>query len=375
MQPLDIHFCLLSEQQVANVIPLLHEPFRPDQVVLLVSQAMRDKEPYARRTMQSLGLKVDAWEIDSYNIHAIREQVLKVLTEYEGYSVGLNVTGGTKIMALGAHEAFSADSSNTIFYLDTGNQRILRLFPDYVEFPLPDLLDVRTALRSYGFSVQKAAGNSSLGDPRLTERLANRASYYGKALSRLNYLADRAEEDLTVRLEPRDWRNKPLMELIGLFREQGLLDHDGRSTLGFPDEASRGYVHGGWLEEHVARIVRNLQEKGLVRDREMNLLVNSPSGAENELDVAFTGRNRLHLIECKTVNYQFQQESARGDQAAYKLHSLRQETAGAFGRAMIVSFRQLRLADRQRCRDLNIDTVEAGELANLHARLQDWISR
>ena len=375
MSSLDVHFCLLSEQQIANVIPLLYEPFRPRQVILLVSQAMRDREPQARWMIQSLGFKVHNREIDSYNIHTIREQVLAALADYEGYSIGLNVTGGTKIMALGAHEAFSADPANTIFYLDTSHQRILTLFPEYSESPLPDLLDVQIALRSYGFSVETSEKQPVSVESRLDEQLANRASYYGRAMSRLNYLADKASADLAVDLEARDWRNKPLMELVELFRDQGLLDHDGRGTLGFPDESSRRYVHGGWLEEHVSRIVHELKGKGFVRDMETNLQVKSPSGAENELDVAFTSRNRLHLIECKTVNYQFQQENARGDQAAYKLHSLRQETAGAFGKAMIVSFRQLRKADRQRCGDLRIDTVEAGDLANLRAKLRDWISR
>jgi hypothetical protein len=128
------------------------------------------------------------------------------------------------------------------------------------------------------------------------------------------------------------------MELVGLFREQGILDHDGRHTLGFPDEASLQYVRGGWLEEHVSRTMGALQDKGLVLDRRMNIALKSPSGADNELDVAFTAKNRLHLIECKTVNYQSPQGYARADQAAYKLHSLRQKTAEAFGRAMIVSF-------------------------------------
>ena len=373
MQQPDVHFCLVSKQQVANIIPILHESFRPKRVVLLVTQGMRDKEPHARMMMQSMGLKVDTKEIGSYDLKAIREQVLSVLSEHEGHAVGLNVTGGTKLMALGAYEALSADPENMVFYLDTDNQRILRLAPEFAEFPLPELLDVHTAFRAYGFSVEETGGNARLSDPGLTEKLANRASYYGKALSRLNYLADRAEKDLSVRLESRDWRNGPLMELVELFREKGVLDHDGRSTLGFPDEASRSYVCGGWLEEHVSRIVENLQDKNLVLDRRMNIQLKSPSGADNELDVAFTAKNRLHLIECKTVNYQSSQGYARADQAAYKLHSLRQETAGAFGRAMIVSFRKLRLTDRQRCRDLNIDIVEAGELANLHARLRDWI--
>jgi hypothetical protein len=375
MQQPDVHFCLVSKQQVANIIPLLHEPFQPKEVVLLVSRGMLDKEPHARRTMQNLGLKVKSREIDSYNLQSIRQQVIDALMEYEGYSVGLNVTGGTKIMALGAYEAFTATPENFVFYLDTDNQRILRLTSDFAEFPLPELLDVRTTLRSYGFSVEVSPESRVFALDRLTGQLASHASYYGQAMSRLNFLADseQARKDLSVQFTSRFLRDHRLMELVDLFRQHRILDHDGRGTLIFPDESSLQYVRGGWLEEHVGRVVEALQDKNLVLDRRMNIALKSPSGADNELDVAFTAKNRLHLIECKTVNYQSSQGYARADQAAYKLHSLRQETAGAFGRAMIVSFRRLRSSDRQRCRDLDIDIVEAGELANLQARLRSWI--
>lgn len=376
MQRPDIHFCLLSDQQVANIIPLLYEPLKPKKVVLLASQAMRDKLPQARKMMQSLGLKAEVRDIDSYDIHTIREQVMSALAEFEGYSVGLNLTGGTKIMTLGAYEAFSTDQITPVFYLDTRNQRILILSPEYAEYPLPELLDVRTALGSYGFSVQEEpSGRFDFRKESLTSRLANRASYYGHAMSRLNFLADQAENDLTAQIDSRFLRDQPLMDLVELFREHGMLDHDGRGTLIFPDEPSLHYVRGGWLEEHVARIIRDLEARNFVFDWTANIMVKSPAGADNELDLAFTAKNRLHLIECKTVNYQSPQGYARADQAAYKLHSLRQETAGAFGKAMIVSFRKLRGADRQRCRDLNIDVVQAGELANLRAKLQDWIDR
>jgi hypothetical protein len=122
---------------VANIIPLLHESFKPEQVVLLVTEGMQDKAPHARKMIQSLGIKVHTSNVDSYDIKAIREQVLNVLSKHEGHSLALNVTGGTKIMALGAYEAFSVDPENTVFYLEPTISASCALPPNLPIFLFP----------------------------------------------------------------------------------------------------------------------------------------------------------------------------------------------------------------------------------------------
>ena len=64
MQQPDVHFCLVSKQQVANIVPLLHQPFQPWEVALLVSRGMEDKGPHARKTIQGPGNGVRAKEMD-----------------------------------------------------------------------------------------------------------------------------------------------------------------------------------------------------------------------------------------------------------------------------------------------------------------------
>jgi hypothetical protein len=65
---------------------------------------------------------------------------------------------------------------------------------------------------------------------------------------------------------------------------------------------------------------------------------------------------------------------AKGDQAAYKLDSLRDMMAGTFGKAIIVSYQKMTKHDRQRCRDLGIFLIESEELIDISSRFIQWIN-
>ena len=377
LEHLDTHICLVSAQQVVNLLPLLSEHTRPQEVILLVTPAMQGQAATLRRNLRHLGCEVYLQDIDSYDIQAIREVVFNLLLRFEKRAIGLNITGGTKIMALGAFEAFGSADNSCVFYVDTANQRIIHLLPEFRTEPLPDMLTVKAALKAYGLSlVSSQACSSPQSHRKLTEHLIRHVAYYAKALSILNYYAAKAGDQsvLQVGLEQRHLENPRFSDLIQRFSQAGCLEVERSEDLRFVNERQRRFVQGGWLEVHVAGLLKVLRDKRCVHDCLSNVQVSSRRGVENELDLAFTARNRLHLIECKTVRYQPAMRYAKGDQAAYKLDTLRDIMAGTFGRAMIVSYRELTRKDRQRCRDLGVAVVEAGELVNLSPRLEQWIT-
>jgi hypothetical protein len=115
MQRFDIHMCLVSEQQTANLLPLLCEDWRPREVVLLITGAMREKADVLRKLARDLGCFVHPIAIDSYDVHSIANRVMDLLSEWRESSICLNLTGGTKLMALGAFEAFSTEADRTVF--------------------------------------------------------------------------------------------------------------------------------------------------------------------------------------------------------------------------------------------------------------------
>lgn len=373
----EIHLCLVSDQQIVNIIPVLFEATRPKVVVLLVSQAMKEKSLLLKSFLKELRCTVYTRPIDSYDIKSIRDQILKSLKQFEGRTITLNITGGTKIMALGAFEAMiSSNSHNQIIYLDSVNQQLIQLAPNFATCQLPNILDVPSALKSYGFKIRKTKEKVSAKSTKLTEHLVDQVSYYSKSLAKLNYYTYKAGQvdNLRVKLPRKEVNDKYLLEIINLFKTYGMLEFDNIDCLSFPNEDKRIYVNGGWLEEHVSNKVKDLVFHGHIYDYRIDLEVISSSGTKNEIDIAFTANNRLHLIECKTVNYRSFRNFAKGDQAAYKLDSLRDIMAGTFGKATIISYQKVTKHDRQRCQDLGIDLIEAKEIIDLNSKLINWIS-
>ena len=69
------------------------------------------------------------------------------------------------------------------------------------------------------------------------------------------------------------------------------------------------YFGGGWLEEYVCTLLRDVEERGLIHDLRIGMEVDysgkvhhpnePPSG---EFDCAFTDGKRLWLVECKAGN-------------------------------------------------------------------------
>ncbi len=375
----EIHLCLVSDQQIVNIIPILYEDTRPQVVLLLVSRTMKAKSEILKNCLKDLGCRVYSRTIEDYDISSIKDQVLQALQQFKDKTVALNITGGTKIMALGAFEAMiTASKNNQVFYLDSVNQQVLQLFPVFASQSLPELLDVPTALQSYGFSI-KADSSSSLDrdTKKLTEYLIQNVSIYARPLAKLNYYTSKAGkvENLSVKLENKDNHDKYFLDLIELFKKYKLLIFDGSQKIRFPNEASRLYVNGGWLEDYVLEQVKGLKLTEDIYDCRSNLRVKSPNKVENEIDVAFTAKNRLHLIECKTVNYQSHRNLAKGDQAAYKLDSIRDMMAGTFGKAIIVSYQKMTKHDRQRCQDLGISLTESDKINEIAPILTKWINK
>jgi hypothetical protein len=339
---------------------------------------MQDKSKILKDCLNNLKCKVYSRTIDTYDILSIRDQILQSLQQFKDTTIALNLTGGTKIMALGAFQAMiSTSEHNQVLYLDSANQQLLQLFPYFAKQSLPDVLDVATALKAYGFAIRsysRRAENTKYY--KLTEYLVRHVSWYARSLAQLNYYASQAglRHDLTVNIHSHDRSNKHLIELIELFKDYGLLTYDGHKVLSFVNEPNRFFVNGGWLEAYVVNQIRGLKKTGHIFDWCFNLHVLSLNKAENEIDIAFTVKNRLHLIECKTVNYSSQRNLAKGDQAAYKLDSLRDMMAGTFGKAIIVSYQKMTKHDRQRCRDLGIFLIESEELIDISSRFIQWIN-
>lgn len=87
----DVHFCLVSDQAAANLLPVLDESFKPKQVVLLTSEQMVDKAKYLESVLKIRNIEVCIYELsDIFSFHKLEEEILNIVSEYEDKNIILN---------------------------------------------------------------------------------------------------------------------------------------------------------------------------------------------------------------------------------------------------------------------------------------------
>ena len=110
MQAFDIHICLISGQPTPNLVPALSPDMCPKKVIMLVTREMKEQAGYLKNVLRSHGVLTDEETIENaYDIGAIQKQIEELIgklrQEKEAPSIVLNLTGGTKPMAIAAQTA------------------------------------------------------------------------------------------------------------------------------------------------------------------------------------------------------------------------------------------------------------------------------
>lgn len=369
------HVCMVSDQPLANLLPVLLPDFHPKRIILLVTPAMYRKANILQSLLRDKGCQVERVEVSAYCFEDMRETVLQLASSLDAGAI-FNLTGGTKIMALGVYDIIR-DFDLAAFYLDTSSQQLLILRPAHKTFALPEVMSVKTALAAQGFSVVESGTSQIPPQNRvLTQQLVGRAEEFQHPLAQLNHCAQKARKNFRTPVDMQQGLTHGAgAELIELFQIAGLLICH-QNQLIFPSETARFYVNGGWLEEHCFTIAQQLKKEGRIHDLGVNVIVESEDGVKNEIDLAFTARNQLHIVECKTANLSTprddNRQESRAAEVSYRLESLRVIMGGRFGKAMLVSYLKLRQADRDRCSSYNINVVEARQLDRFREVLLQW---
>lgn len=385
----DTHLCLVSAQATPNLLPALDASWHPRRVVLLVSPDMASQAEALAGVLRRRGIEVERRNLDdAYDYHHIYAACFEFVDDAKG-EVALNVTGGTKIMALAAREAFR-DAGKRVFYVDVETDEVIVIGERERGAPLSSTLGLTDLLEAHGYAYvadqrPRKPDVSRTQSDRMHE-LVDGVDRFGEALGAINAIATRAKGTLRASL---DQAARPLAcmdEVLGLFEEWGQLKR-APGAIQFPDETARQFVCGGWLELHVFKTVADLAGAHRFSDYGMNFAVVAPDGlTRNEIDVAFLHRNSLYLIECKAANLGVVGASGddKGTEAIYKLETLR-KLGGGRTHAMLVDYRgrlsvkrsrgdhQRVAANRARASAADIKLVSGSEIRNLRDAIRAWI--
>ncbi|MDO5675296.1 MAG: DUF1887 family CARF protein [bacterium] len=376
------HVCLVSEQLIPNVLPVLAE--RPRQVVLLITPQMENQGRLLEKLLRERRFKTVSHPIPAYDFAGVLATCTKVIKDCRttGETITLNVTGGTKIAALAAYQQFYFES-HRIIYTDTANSRILELGDAPTAVSLTEnLFKVKDYLACYGKYLNHTAPAPSSERVRqrrqATSRLCQILVQNPSILRELNWHvseARRQRPQTPFTLSSDCYQGKG--GLIGsLLVQAGIAVPVSSREVRIEGDDNLFYLNGGWLEEFVYNTIVDMDVAGLncrlnVNIRWENQSPTAQGKTTNELDVAFTHRNRLHIISCKTSGLdKGGPDPVKGKEALYELDSMADNVGGLFARSMLVSVHPPHETSCRRAKDLGIEIVAGQDILAFGRHLQ-----
>ena len=377
MKKFDVHVCLVSDQAIPNFVPVVDKEFRPKEVVLLVTDKMKAKaEILAKIMRERCAVGVRLLDVaDAYDMAQVGEQVFTLLCDEDKSQVALNVTGGTKLMAIAAYGMFKDAGYPSFYFTDNSNEIILLDSNERLPALQPSKIKIEDYLSLHGYpprdSLQKAVSHRQW----LTfgEELVRVHTNFADELGALNFEISKAVKENKQTLEctaPRGRNAQNMDQLLYLLDTNGLaVEKNGK--LVFADLDARQYVGGGWFEDYVFQVAKSLPG---VQDIALNVQIETADAKthqNNELDVVLLINNVLHVLECKTAN--FTRSEAKAEEALYKLESLK-KLGGLRTKAMLLSYRELLPTSRDRANGAKISLIEQKDLKGMKTLLEKWVN-
>lgn len=372
-----VHILLVSDQAAANLLPALDPELKPAEALLLVSGKMRPRAEALEAVLREAGVKPRLVALENeHDYGSLENTLLEIAAAREGQELILNLTGGTKLMALAAQSVALAYGWPQ-FYVDVDTDEVIWLGKDSRRQRLNQQLRLRHYLQGYGFRLDQEVARPPFS-PRHQDLLRTLISQVGsleKPIAELNWLAQGAEDrkDLETTLSPQQQDSRALEALLRDFSDAGVLSVQGHK-LRFASEIDLGFAKGGWLEHYVFRTLAALSDELGLRDKAPNLRVLDRDGVKNELDVAFMARNRLFVIECKTARMD-KPEAPKANDILFKLAEICRRVGGLGTRGMLASYRPLREPEKRLAGALRIELVCGAELARLDEKIRAWVKR
>ncbi len=378
-----VHVCLLSDQLLPNLIPILME--RPSRVYLIVSpeiqQSGKDKRMEIILRKKEIDVRL-CQHAPSTGFEAIREFATKLAGELvsaeSGNLIILNVTGGTKLLAIGFIEIFRArlKGSLRVIYTDTGHGMIETLVPPgEAPSPMRDVLDAESYLEAQGLTLISAASDEKKWIKDVNSRELNTRFLVEnwEPLSGLsgilNPMETQAGETSALAKEFRSGLREKARTLL---TDAGLVeDWDRVKSIEDLSRDARIYLTGGWLEEYAWLSARLAGLKDAKCAAKLRWGVNDDlAGPGNELDLLVVHDNKMLIVECKTGK--ISSKGTQGLKIAALLESLKRNVGGNFCDGLLVHAGKLPSAMKKRCEKDGITTLEQGSLTELKSRLEVW---
>lgn len=397
---------LVSGEIMPNYIGYRHDPTA--QVYLLFTSNMNDRKRALTKMLEALPADAPQvvarkFEDDSYSAMEQAFAVIlgKLADQHE--RLVLNITGGTKLMAMALTRAgqrlAASGAPINIRYVDTGKKRIVDLASNTEQAMLP-VVDVPAAI----FATGKEPAGCMSASPVFREwmrrdALAEALLNDQNTAARMHALAAQMRSVLDGK-KPSGKENLLLIDrksahdgcftVIGRYQsilvrgtlgkhlvDAGVLaalpvEHGNGVDIQLASLAEVDYLSGSWLEAWVAAQV----EAARPDDWAAGVQLGQTKGRNNELDVVLVSGNRTLAIEVKAGNLSRSNDgNNKASDTLYKLDSIGHDFARYFANNWLVTARDIDESDRERAKDKRIAVLALHKngVNEFRAALGKWV--
>jgi len=274
---------LVSEHTIPNVQLIKELENQVDHFLFLTSEKMEEKDEnrtdWIIHALQLPNEKTERLIVNPHDLYEIenRFETYNFDSENEYY---INLTGGTKLMALAAMNFFRNMPSVHFYYVPKGSSRYQQIYPQNkrAKKDCSYRLTLYEYLSAYGLKIES---KEHIYKPvKETQKLMDKVIWEGANIKKLP--------------EIKSAKNYHLSE-------------------------DKKYYSGGWFEEYVFNSIKN--HFGL-KDKEIGMGVKLQNTmTKNEYDVVFVKNNIIYVMECKAY-FGYSKLKAKIEKDLYKLSAL-----------------------------------------------------
>jgi hypothetical protein len=374
------HICLVNEYPTSILSPIIDPKIPSNKLIIVSAKEFTQQSKLIIHVAKTRGYQAEHKILPSTCCTTELKKAFLNIFENElnqNKNIWLNATNGTRYQALAAYEVARSFSA-PVYVVDPNNDSLQWLHPeDRSPTPIENKLKLHEYFSINGSSLvsQQSKHGISSRIRKLGAKWASQSKVIGASLARLNYLAYSAQSEslLSKPMDSHSLRDEHLLALVEELAQENMLVLQSDNRLRFSNPEARFFCNGGWLEEYVFGLIRDIRSQfSSIQDdahsAEIERLVDGRK-VKNEIDVMALVNNKLHIIECKTKRM----KAGAGTDTLYKLDSLNELFGGLAGKAALVTFHRISDSDKARAFELDITIFGPDKLLDLRGHLELWL--
>lgn len=333
--------CLVSQQAMANVIPVLE--LKPEKVILLSTEKEFNTALSIKNVLDKMGIETEIFhdKISPYKLDKIRNAVDKLFADNSNELI-LNATGGTKPMAITAFESFKEKNLPVIYY-DPDHHSIMQLNSKAEPKKVTYKINAESYIKSYGYEITFEETNSGRAESK--EKFFS--NFDETRFIEFSIFLDYIRKSYQLN-EPKINRSLTGFTFSKNYDVISIIDEKTKEKLKYE---LTNFSYGDWLEDYFYLKLKNKNFDDVRYGVKM-----MKDGVYNEIDIIATKDCRLYLYSCK---------SGKSEQKdLMEIDTLRKLAGGIFGKAFFLSTSKLGEGTIQRAKILNVNLLTEQEIFN-----------